>query len=58
MIFSHVYVAEWPPFLKELLIRLIVCFLSFTIMSICNFGCFHFGFEVGVVVLIVPGPGH
>ena len=32
---SSVYVAEWPPFGKELLTRLTIC--SLCIMSICNF---------------------
>ena len=40
MIFSYVKVAEWPPFGKELLIRLTVS--SLCNMSICNFGCFPF----------------
>ena len=50
--FSSVKVAEWPPFGKELLIRLPVCFHF--IVSICNFGCF----EGESVVLIAPVPDH
>ena len=44
----------WPPFGKELLIRLTVC--SLCIMSICKFGCSHFGIADGTVILIVPVP--
>ena len=38
--FSSVYVAEWPPFWKELLTRLTVC--SLYILTICNFSYFPF----------------
>ena len=38
IILNKVKVAELPPFGKELLIRLTICFLS--IMSICNFSYF------------------
>ena len=34
IIFSPVWVAEWPPFGKELLTRLTICFLC--ILTICN----------------------
>ena len=27
-------------------------------MSICNFGCFHFGFESRTLVMIAPVPVH
>ena len=39
------YLAEWPPFGKELLIRLTVC--SPCIVSIRNFG--HFGETFGLI---------
>ena len=48
--------AEWPPFGKELHIRLTVC--SLCIPSICTFGVSQCGFEGGTVVLIAPVPGH
>ena len=35
IIFSSVWVAEWPPFGKELLTRLAIC--SLCILTICNF---------------------
>ena len=54
--FSSVWVAEWPPFGKELLIRLAVC--SPCILSICNFSYFPFGFESGVCFFIAPVPVH
>ena len=41
IVISSIYVAEWPPFGKELT-RLIVCSLS--LMSICNFNYFPFWF--------------
>ena len=47
IVFSSVYVADWSPCGKELLIRLTVC--SLCIMSICYFG---------TVVLIDPVPGY
>ena len=53
--FSSVYVAEWPPFGKELLTRLTIC--SLCIMSICNLSYFPFSFEGGIWVLIAPVPG-
>ena len=34
-IFSSDWAAEWPPFGKELLTRLIICYLC--ILTICNF---------------------
>ena len=48
--FSLVWVAEWPPFGKELAIRLAVW--SHCILSICNFSYFPFGFESEVWFLI------
>ena len=36
--FSSVWVAEWPPFGKELIPRLTIC--SFCILTICNFSYF------------------
>ena len=43
IILSSIKVAEWPPFRKELLIRLTVCPLC--IMSDCNFIYFPFWFR-------------
>ena len=55
MILFHVYVAEWPPFRKELIILIV----SLSIVSICNFGYFfHFDFDGKLLVLIAPVPGH
>ena len=48
--FSSVWVAEWPPFEKELHIWLVVC--SHCILSICIF----FGFEGWIWVLIASVP--
>ena len=50
--FSSVWVAEWPPFGKELLTRLTIC--SLCILTICNFS---FGFEGWIWVLIASVPG-
>ena len=41
MIFSQVYVAEWPPFERKLLITLTVCCL----LLYCNFSYFLLWFE-------------
>ena len=53
IIFNSVWVAEWPPFGKELPTRM-------TIYSLCscNFSFSRFGFEGGIWVLIAPVPGH
>ena len=51
-----VKVAGWPPFGKELPIRLAVC--SHCILSIFNFSYFPFGFDCGVWFLIGPVPDH
>ena len=40
IIFSSVWVAEWPHFWKELLTRLTTC--SLCILTICNFSYFPF----------------
>ena len=48
---SSVWVAEWPPFGKELPIQLAVC--SHSILSICNVSYFPFGFESGVWILML-----
>ena len=40
--FSSVWVAEWPPFGKELIPRLTIC--SLCILTICNFCYFLFWF--------------
>ena len=56
IVISSVYVAEWPPFGKELLTRLTICLLY--ILTICNFSYSRFGFEGGLCVLIASVPGH
>ena len=40
--FGSVSVAEWPPFGKELLTRLAICYLC--ILTICNISYFPFWF--------------
>ena len=52
-LYVFVYVAEWPLFRRQLLIRLTVC-------SICIFiyYIFCFGFEGGTFFLIASVPGH
>ena len=42
VIFTSVWVAEWPPFRKNLLTRLTICPLC--ILVICNFNYFPFWF--------------
>ena len=42
IMFSSVCVAEWPPFLKELLTRLTIC--SHFILTFCTFSSFPFWF--------------
>ena len=42
IIFSSVWVAEWPSFGKELLTRLTIC--SLCILTICKFSYFPFWF--------------
>ena len=54
VIFNLVYVAEWPAFEKELVTRLIKHVSSLSILDICNFSYFSFGFEGGIRVLIAP----
>ena len=54
--FSSVWVAEWPPFGKELTIRFALS--SHCILSICNFSYFPFGFESGVRLFIASVPVH
>ena len=49
--FSSVWVADWPPFAKELPIRLVVC--SHCILYICNFSYFPFGFKSRVCFLLL-----
>ena len=49
IIFSLVWVAELPPFGKELLTRLTIC--SLRILTICNFSYFPFSFEDWISVL-------
>ena len=56
LILGSVIVAEWPPFGKELLARLTVCYL-------CLFLCVipfisRFGLEDRISGLTVPVPGH
>ena len=52
IIFSSVWVAEWPPYWKELPTRLTIC--SLCNLPICNFS---FGFEGWIWVLIASVPG-
>ena len=55
--FSSVWVAEWPPFGKQLPARLTIC--SRCILSICNiFFISRFGFKSGICFLIAPVPVH
>ena len=42
IIFSSVWVAEWPSFVKELLTRLTI--FSLCVWTICNFSYFSFWF--------------
>ena len=42
IIYSSGWVAEWPPFGKELLTRLTVC--SLCILTFCDFSDFRFWF--------------
>ena len=55
IIFSLVWVAEWPPFGKELLTRLTICYLC--ILTIYNSIISRFGFEGGIWIMIAPVPG-
>ena len=55
IIFSSVWVAEWPPFGKELLTRLTIC--SLCILTIYNSIISRFGFEGGIWILIAHVPG-
>ena len=52
--FNSVLGAEWPPFVKKLLIRLTIC--SFCIFTICNFSYFPLGFESWICALIASVP--
>ena len=53
--FSSVWVAEWPPFGKELLTRLTI--YSLCSLTICNFSYFPFWFFLGwILVLIASVP--
>ena len=54
IIFSSVWVAEWPPFRKYLLTQLTIC--SLYILTICNFSHFLFGFEGWIWVPIASFP--
>ena len=56
IIFSLVWVAEWPSFEKELLNRLTIWYLC--ILTICNFSFFRFSFEGVILVLIDLVSGH
>ena len=56
LVFSSVWVAEWPSFGKELLTRLTM--FSLCILTFCNFSYFQkFGFEGWIWVLIASVPG-
>ena len=54
-IFSSVWVAEGPPFGKELFTRLTICPLC--ILTICNVSDFRVGFQGLIRVLIASVPG-
>ena len=53
---KQVWVAEWPPFGKELLTRFTVC--SLCIMYIFDFEVSHSGFDFGALFLIALVSGH
>ena len=55
IIFSSVWVAEWPPFEKKLLTRLTIC--SLCVLTICKFIISRFSFEGWILVLIASVPG-
>ena len=55
IIFSYVWVAEWPPFGKLLLNRMTIC--SLCDLTICNFSYFPFWFWGWIWVLIASVPG-
>ena len=55
IIFTWVWVAEWPPFGKELLTRLSICCLC--ILTICIFSFFPFGVKGCIWVVTASGPG-
>ena len=40
IMFSLVWVPEWPPFGKELLTRLTICSFCILTTRFCNFSCF------------------
>ena len=44
IVFSSVWIAEWPPFEKEMLTRRTI--YSLCILTICNFSYFPFWFWV------------
>ena len=52
---SSVWIAEWPPFGKELPIRLTICaHCILTVILVIS----RFGFEGGICVLVASVPGH
>ena len=55
IIFSSVWIVEWPSFGKELLTRLTIC--SLCILTIYNVRYFPFWFEDWVWDLIASFPG-
>ena len=56
IISSSVWVADQPPFRKELPTWLTIC--SLCILTICNLDVSCFGFKGVIWVLIAPVPGH
>ena len=54
IIFSSVWVAEWPPLKKYLLTQLTI--YSHCTLTICALGIFHSGFEGWIWVLIASVP--
>ena len=54
--FSSVWVAEWPPFGKQLPARLAIC--SHCIVYLQYLFISRFGFKSGICLLIAPVPVH
>ena len=58
IIFNSNWVAEWPPFRNELLIRLTICSLCIlTIKIFVILAISRIGVEGGIWILIAPVPG-
>ena len=58
LVFSSVWVADWPPFEKELPTRLTICSICTLTIIFVILVISRFGFEGGIWVLIAPVPGH